>query len=62
MASTPRSAPILFDRALLRARQARAARLGAESFLLDRVAAEMDERLHAVLRTFGNASECRRNC
>lgn len=57
MAQTPNVAPVLFDRALLRARQARALRLGAESFLLDRVAADMDERLQAVLRQFDNAAD-----
>ena len=55
MAPNPPSAPVLFDRALLRARQARARRQGAATFLLDRVAEEMDERLHAVLRTFTEA-------
>ncbi len=57
MAPTPPSAPILFDRALLRARQDRARKQGAATFLLDRVAEEMDERLHAVLRTFTNAAD-----
>ncbi|MBC7584035.1 MAG: SAM-dependent methyltransferase, partial [Tardiphaga sp.] len=56
MAPNP-SAPILFDRALLRARQARARRLGAATFLLDRAAEEMDGRLHAVLRTFTNGAD-----
>lgn len=55
MAQTSNTAPILFDRALLRVRQARASRLGAENFLLDRVIADMDERLQAVLRQFDNA-------
>ncbi|KPF94248.1 SAM-dependent methyltransferase [Rhodopseudomonas sp. AAP120] len=45
-------APILFDRRLLAERQARARTSGPESFLLDRVAEEMDDRLHAVLRDF----------
>jgi SAM-dependent methyltransferase len=44
--------PTIFDRALLRARQRRAQALGAETFLLDRVAAELAERLSAVLRPF----------
>lgn len=57
MAQTPNAAPILFDRALLRARQARASRLGVENFLLDRVIADMDERLQAVLRQFDNAAD-----
>jgi SAM-dependent methyltransferase len=51
------AAPILFDRALLQMRQSRAQRLGPASFLLDRVAADMDERLHAVLRDFADAAD-----
>lgn len=46
------STPILFDRSLLAVRLQRAALLGPASFLLDRVADEIDERLHAVLRDF----------
>ncbi len=45
-------APLLFDRALLRARQARAVKQGAATFLRDRVAEDLTERLEAVLRTF----------
>ena len=37
---------------LLRARQRRARALGAETFLIDRVAADLAERLGAVLRQF----------
>src|SRR5674476_129082 len=44
--------PTIFDRKLLRARQQRARALGAESFLIDRVAAELGERLAVVLRQF----------
>jgi SAM-dependent methyltransferase len=44
--------PTIFDRHLLRARRQRAAALGAECFLIDRVAGELGERLGAVLRTF----------
>jgi SAM-dependent methyltransferase len=44
--------PTLFDRSLLRARQQRARALGPETFLIDRVAQELGERLSAVLRTF----------
>jgi SAM-dependent methyltransferase len=44
--------PAIFDRKLLRARRARAAALGPATFLLDRVAEEMAERLAAVLRRF----------
>jgi SAM-dependent methyltransferase len=43
---------MLFDRALLRARQRRALRLGPAAFLLERVAEDMEERLQAVLRDF----------
>jgi SAM-dependent methyltransferase len=53
----PAVAPVLFDRALLRARQRRALQLGAESFLLERVAGDMAERLQAVLRTFAAAAD-----
>jgi SAM-dependent methyltransferase len=44
--------PDIFDRALLRCRQRRAAALPAETFLLDRVAGDLAERLAAVLRRF----------
>jgi SAM-dependent methyltransferase len=57
MAPNPIAAPLLFDRALLRARQSRALRLGAATFLLDRVAEDMAERLHAVLRDFADAAD-----
>jgi SAM-dependent methyltransferase len=57
MAHTPTTAPVLFDRALLRARQDRALRVGPATFLLDRVAEEMAERLHAVLREFKSAAD-----
>jgi SAM-dependent methyltransferase len=55
MAPNPTAAPILFDRALLRVRQDRARRGEPATFLLDRVAEEIDERLRAVLREFKNA-------
>lgn len=48
-------APVLFDRALLRARQARAVKQGPATFLLDRVAEDLNDRLQAVLRTFEKA-------
>jgi SAM-dependent methyltransferase len=51
------AAPILFDRALLRARQQRAEKQGSATFLLDRVAEDMAERLHAVLREFSSAAD-----
>ena len=46
------SGPKIFDRRLLRVRQARALTLGPATFLLDHVAAELSERLSAVLRQF----------
>jgi SAM-dependent methyltransferase len=57
MAPNPDAAPILFDRALLRARRGRAEKMGAATFLLDRVAEDMAERLHAVLREFTHAAD-----
>jgi SAM-dependent methyltransferase len=57
MATNPTGAPILFDRTLLRARQGRAEKMGAATFLLDRVAVDMVERLHAVLREFSSAAD-----
>jgi SAM-dependent methyltransferase len=57
MASNPNAAPMLFDRALLRARQRRARKLGSADFLLDRVAEDMEERLHAVLRDFSSVAD-----
>jgi SAM-dependent methyltransferase len=44
--------PIVFDRALLARRRARAAALGPATFLLDRVADEFADRLAAVRRQF----------
>ena len=49
------SNPTIFDRTLLRARQRRARALGAETFLIDRVAVELAERLSAVVRNFERA-------
>jgi SAM-dependent methyltransferase len=46
------SAPILFDRHLARARLLRAVSLPPSTFLLERVARELAERLAAVLRHF----------
>jgi SAM-dependent methyltransferase len=51
------AAPVLFDRALLLARQARARKLGPAQFLLDRVADDIEERLRAVLREFSAAAD-----
>lgn len=47
--------PTIFDRSLLRVRERRARVLGLETFLIDRVAGELSERLSAVLRTFDRA-------
>ena len=57
MTSNPTTAPILFDRALLRARQARARRGEPATFLLDRVAEDIEERLHAVVREFADVAD-----
>jgi SAM-dependent methyltransferase len=57
MAPNPNAAPILFDRALLRARQSRASTLDPATFLLDRVADELAERLQAVVRTFDHGAD-----
>jgi len=57
MAPNPNIAPVLFDRALLRTRQARALGPGPATFLLDRVAEDMAERLQAVVREFKNAAD-----
>lgn len=48
-------APILFDRALLRARQVRALKQGPATFLLDRAREDIADRLQAVLRIFVSA-------
>jgi len=52
VAEYPAPIPQIFDRALIRARQRRAARLGTATVLLDRVAEDFAERLGAVLRRF----------
>jgi SAM-dependent methyltransferase len=57
MASTSNTAPILFDRALLRARQRRALRGAPATFLLDRVADDMVDRLQAVTRDFSDVAD-----
>jgi SAM-dependent methyltransferase len=44
--------PLIFDRRLLRARRLRAAALGPSTFLIERVAEELSERLASVLRQF----------
>ena len=57
MAQNPSSAPILFDRSLLRARQERALKQGPATFLLDRVVEDMEERLAAVKRDFADVAD-----
>ncbi|EKS30632.1 Malonyl-CoA O-methyltransferase BioC [Afipia felis] len=52
---TSTSPPKVFDSVLLKKRQARAAKAGAETFLLDRVVEDLGERLHAVVRDFQTA-------
>src|SRR5271156_5405407 len=44
--------PLIFDRQLLRIRRRRAAAIEPATFLLDRVATDLAERLAAVLRRF----------
>jgi SAM-dependent methyltransferase len=51
------TAPILFDRALLRARLDRARKQGPATFLVDRVAEDMEERLAAVKRDFADVAD-----
>jgi SAM-dependent methyltransferase len=48
----PSPGPLIFDRNLLRARRRRAASLGPATFLLDRVADDLADRLAAVKRRF----------
>lgn len=49
--------PLIFDRAVLRTRRRRAARLGAETFLLEHVADDLAERLAVVKRHFALAAD-----
>jgi SAM-dependent methyltransferase len=49
--------PVIFDRALLRARRARAGALDPVTFLVDRVADDLAARLAAVLRQFDIAAD-----
>jgi SAM-dependent methyltransferase len=49
------SSPVIFDRQLLRARRRRAASLGPATFLLERVAEDVADRLATVLRRFERA-------
>jgi SAM-dependent methyltransferase len=57
MVSNPNAAPVLFDRALLRARQDRALRGEPATFLLDRVVEDLGERLQAVTRNFSDVAD-----
>ena len=57
MALNQDTAPVLFDRALLRRRLDRARRVGPAAFLLDRVAEDMGDRLQAVTREFLDAAD-----
>jgi SAM-dependent methyltransferase len=53
MAESPISpSPLIFDRALIRARRRRATQLRPATFLLDRAAADLADRLGTVLRRF----------
>jgi SAM-dependent methyltransferase len=49
--------PSIFDRKLLRARRRRAAALGPATFLLDRVAEDLGDRMASVLRHFDLAAD-----
>jgi SAM-dependent methyltransferase len=57
MAPNPNAAPTLFDRALLRVRQSRALKLDPATFLLDRIAEDLAERLQAVVRKFDQGAD-----
>ncbi|MBA7471623.1 MAG: methyltransferase domain-containing protein [Bradyrhizobium icense] len=57
MAKPANAAPVLFDRELLSARQARARRQGEVAFLLDRVAEDMADRIAAVKRDFADVAD-----
>jgi SAM-dependent methyltransferase len=51
------SPPLIFDRRLLRARRVRAAALGPSTFLIERLAQDLADRLATVLRQFGYAAD-----
>jgi len=57
MAQNPPSAPVLFDRVLLKRRLDRARKLGPATFLLDRVAEDFADRLQAVTRNFADVAD-----
>jgi SAM-dependent methyltransferase len=50
-------APLVFDRSLVRLRRQRARTLGPVTFLIERVAQDLSERLSAILRTFALAAD-----
>lgn len=54
---TPSTPPLLFDVSVLRQRRRRAERIGAATFLRDRVSEDLTERLSAVVRDFPNAAD-----
>lgn len=51
------SAPLVFDRVLLRRRRRRAQALGSATFLIDRIADDLADRLETVLRRFSRAAD-----
>ncbi|KAA5598283.1 methyltransferase domain-containing protein [Blastochloris sulfoviridis] len=51
------AAPVLFDRALIRCRRARAVAMGPADFLLDMAAEDLADRLAAVARRFAAAAD-----
>src|SRR5262249_26982662 len=57
MAAFASPTPILFDRALLRARQARARKQGEVTFLLDRVAEDLAGGISAAMRDFADPAD-----
>jgi SAM-dependent methyltransferase len=57
MSQSPITAPVVFDRALLALREMRASSLGPATFLLDHVLDDMEERLAAVKRDFGDVAD-----
>lgn len=57
MADIPPALPRVFDRTLARERRRRAAAMGAATFLLDRVAEDVADRLGAIRRRFEVAAD-----
>ena len=62
MVYEPTTAPVLFDRYLLCSRLGRAQRLGPATFLLDRVAEDMAERLNAEQKPLEIMIEVKLSC